>query len=147
MPTAQDEVDRLLDHLRSSGARLTQPRRAIVAAMLAADDHPTAEDLAAAIHTERPEIHRSTVYRNLDALESAGIVDHVHLGHGRAVYHLVEDRHLHLVCDVCARVTHVPEAVLGPVRATLLVEYGFRVDSRHFPIPGLCTDCAATVEG
>ena len=39
-------------------------------------------------------IARRLRYRTLDALEEIGVIDHVHLGHGRAVYHLIDDPHV-----------------------------------------------------
>ena len=48
-----------------------------------------------------PTVDRSTIYRNLTALEEAGIVFHAHLAHGPSVYHLAEDEelHAHVVCE------------------------------------------------
>ncbi len=62
-------------------------------------------------------MHESTVYRFLDELERLGVVDHVHLGHGPAVYHLASDAHHHLVCDRCGAVEEVPEALFADLRA------------------------------
>jgi len=116
----------------------------LVEALVEADNHHvTAEDLVAASHRSAPAVHRSTVYRTLDALEEAGVVEHVHLGHGRAVYHLTDDRHHHLVCDRCGAVVEVPEAVVGSLRDDLTERYGFVVSGRHFALPGVCRACAA----
>lgn len=145
--TASDALGRadvILQQLRSDGSRLTASRRALVEALVLADDHHvTADDLVAAVHRSAPAVHRSTVYRTLDALEQAGVVEHVHLGHGRAVYHLTDDRHHHLVCDRCGAVIEVPEAVVAPLRDELADGYGFVVSGRHFALPGVCRACAA----
>jgi len=134
----------ILERLRSEGSRLTAARRALVEALVEADDHHvTADDLVAAVHRSAPAVHRSTVYRTLDALEQAGVVEHVHLGHGRAVYHLTDDRHHHLVCDRCGAVVQVPETVVAPLRDELVDGYGFMVNGRHFALPGVCRACAA----
>ena len=139
-----DGAQELLDRLRAGGLRITAARRALVEALVAAGDagHATADDLADAVHRTHPDLHRSTVYRTLDALEQAGVVVHVHLGHGSAVYHLAEDRHLHLVCDACGDVVEVPESVLGPLRRRLATGFGFRLDAGHFALPGRCAACA-----
>ncbi len=145
--TASDALGRadvILQQLRSDGSRLTASRRALVEALVLADDHHvTADDLVAAVHRSAPAVHRSTVYRTLDALEQAGVVEHVHLGHGRAVYHLTDDRHHHLVCDRCGAVIEVPEAVVAPLLEELADGYGFVVSGRHFALPGVCRACAA----
>ena len=141
-------VGTILHQLRSDGSRLTAARRALVEALVEADDHHvTADDLVAAVHRSAPAVHRSTVYRTLDALEQAGVVEHVHLGHGRAVYHLTDDRHHHLVCDRCGTVVEVPEGVVAPLRDELADGYGFVVSGRHFALPGVCRACAALIPG
>jgi len=136
-PRAVDRASSILQQLRADGTRITAARRALVAALVdAADHHVTADDLV-------DTVHRSTVYRTLDALEQAGVIEHVHLGHGRAVYHLSDDRHHHLVCDRCGAVIQVPEAVVAPLRDQLSAGYGFVVNGRHFALPGVCRACAA----
>ena len=132
----------ILDRLRAAGGRVTGPRRAVVAALLAADDHVTADDLAAAVQAADPDIHLSTVYRTLDALEQLGVVDHVHLGHGRAVYHLADDPHQHLVCEACGDVIEVPDDLFAEVAQQVRRAYGFRLRPNHFAVVGRCEGCA-----
>ncbi|CAA9227792.1 MAG: hypothetical protein AVDCRST_MAG76-1062 [uncultured Acidimicrobiales bacterium] len=143
-----DRAAAILQQLRADGTRITAARRALVTALVDADDHHvTAEDLVDSVHRSTPAVHRSTVYRTLDALEQAGVVEHVHLGHGRAVYHLSGDRHHHLVCDRCGAVVQVPEALVAPLREQLADAYGFVVNGRHFALPGVCAACAALTPG
>ena len=138
-----DRLDRILDRLRENGGRITTARRALVTALVEAEGHVTADDLAELVQRSHPDVHRSTIYRTLDALEDLDVVDHVHLGHGRAVYHLSDDRHHHLVCDRCGSVVQVPEAVVAPLRDQLVDGYGFVVNGRHFALPGVCRACSA----
>jgi len=121
---------------------MTVARRALVEALVAARAHVTADDLAETVRAAHPAVHRSTVYRTLDALEQAGVVEHVHLGHGRAVYHLIEDRHLHLVCEGCGVVVEVPVGMALRLQDELVAAYGFTVDAGHFALPGRCRACS-----
>jgi Fur family transcriptional regulator, ferric uptake regulator len=100
----------------------------------------TAEDLAARL----PEVHVSSVYRALAVLEEEGVVAHVHLGHGPAVYQLAEeaDAVRHLVCDVCGLDVVVPSGVFSPLRRRLERDYGFVLDADHFAVVGRCVACA-----
>jgi Fe2+ or Zn2+ uptake regulation protein len=136
-----DRRPNVLAALRSQGGRLTAARRALIDALLGADSHVTADDLADAVHARHPEVHRSTIYRTLDALEQAGIVDHVHLGHGRAVYHLADDTHQHLVCDSCGHVIEVPDALFDDLATRLRKGYGFTIRPHHFAVLGRCRAC------
>src|SRR4051794_19986944 len=135
--------DRILAQLRADGGRVTTARRSLITALLDADDHVTADDLAATVQTAHPDVHRSTISRTLDALERLGVVDHVHLGHGRAVYHLARDAHHHLVCDRCGKVVEVPAELFDGLRGRLADDFGFDLEPRHFAVTGRCRDCAA----
>ncbi|MDE3087276.1 MAG: transcriptional repressor, partial [Acidobacteriota bacterium] len=124
---ADDErVETLLARLRRSGGRVTSARRSLLVALLEAEGHHlTAQDLAEAVQRAAPDVHLSTVYRALESLEEKGIVAHTHLGHGRAVYHLADEPHQHLVCERCQAVVEVPDDVFAELATTLEGAYGF----------------------
>jgi Fe2+ or Zn2+ uptake regulation protein len=92
-------------------------------------------------------VNISTVYRTLDALEEIDVVDHVHLGHGRAIYHLADEVHQHLVCERCEKVEELPAPKLRSFLGMLDRDFGFEVDRGHFAIVGLCRSCRATQDG
>lgn len=138
----RDTAAPILALLRANGGRVTTSRRAILETFLAAGAHVTAEALTAQVQATQPDVHESTVYRFLDELEKLGVVDHVHLGHGPAVYHLVTDAHQHLVCESCGLVVEVPASSLAPLRGSLRSTHGFEIDVRHFALQGRCRDCA-----
>ena len=134
-------IDQIEARLAASGRRRTAPRRAIVQMLVGAKGHVTADELAVDVQRRFPSVNISTVYRTLDALEELGIVDHVHLGHGRAVYHLTDEDHQHLYCERCERIVELPAAKLRAFLSSIDREYGFEVDRRHFAIVGRCRRC------
>lgn len=136
-----DQVASILDRFSAAGGRRTASRQAIVEVVVGAGSHVTAEEIAAAVQARFPSVNLSTVYRTLEALEELRVVDHVHLGHGRAVYHLTDESHQHLFCEHCERVQEVPIAKLRPLFTLLEREYGFELDRRHFAIVGRCRSC------
>ncbi len=138
---AREQAEPILGMLRAQGGRVTTSRRAILEALLAVGGHVTAEGLTARVQAVQPDVHESTVYRFLDELERLGVVDHVHLGHGPAVYHLATDTHHHLVCDGCGTVVEVPEELFGDLRGRLQTEFGFTLQPRHFAVTGRCSAC------
>ena len=134
--------DRIVSLIRDQGGRVTTARRALVTALVEAHGHVTAEDLATMVQRAQPDVHLSTIYRSLDALERIGVVDHVHLGHGRAVYHLTDEPHQHLVCDLCGAVVEVPDATFADLGDTLRRRYGFTIRPSHFAVLGRCRACS-----
>ncbi len=133
--------------LREHGGRLTTSRRLLVEALFAGGDHKTAEELAAAVQVRAPDVHLSTIYRNLDELERLGVLVHSHLGHGPASYHLAAEAHGHLVCERCGGTIEVGEEIFGTLVRAARTRHGFVVDTRHFAISGMCAACAAAGGG
>ncbi len=134
-------IEHYLELLREDGGRITAGRRSIVTAFLQAGGHVTAEELAATVQIAHPDIALSTVYRTMETLQELGAVEHVHLGHGAAVYHVSGEGHHHLVCEECGRVVEVPDALFAAFATRIDEEFGFRVEARHFALPGRCDRC------
>lgn len=140
----EEQTNALVQKLREAGVRLTTPRRAVIEALLVLQTHPTAEDLVTEIARHYPDIHRSTIYRTLDALSDAGLVNHVHLGHGGAAYHLAGTHdQLHVVCSSCDAVGHADSSVLEQAKVVIEESTGFTITPGHFAIPAVCSKCRA----
>lgn len=138
-------TEQILAQLKTAGVRLTTPRRAVIEGLLLLDLHPSAEDLVVHVSANYPEIHRSTVYRTLDALSDAGVVDHVHLGHGGAAYFLVDsDERLYVVCSECDAIAQVELSIMDEPKQAILANTGFLIQPGHFAIPGLCAACSVS---
>jgi Fe2+ or Zn2+ uptake regulation protein len=140
-PRLDRRVEEILTRFTAAGGRRTASRQAIVEAVVGASGHLTAEQIADEVQARFPSVNLSTVYRTLDALEELRVVDHVHLGHGRAVYHLTDQAHQHLFCESCERVEEIPVTKLQPLFGMLERQYGFELDRRHFAIVGRCRSC------
>jgi Fe2+ or Zn2+ uptake regulation protein len=121
---------------------LTKARRALLDTLAGTSEHLTADELLDLVRRAEPDVHRATVYRTLETLADLGIIEHTHLGHGPAVYHLSDDLHQHLVCEVCGKVTEVPVSLMRSVERRLLDDYGFEMRPLHFAIVGRCRRCA-----
>jgi Fur family ferric uptake transcriptional regulator len=132
-------VTHALDLLRAEGRRVTTARRTIIELLGGADDHLTADDIARRVHYAHPEIHVSTVYRTLESLETWGLVEHVHRGHGASFFHLAES-HPHLVCERCGRVFDVPAYEFSALVCRVREVYGFDLDIAHNALMGICSD-------
>ena len=136
-------VETQIQELKKLGLKVTTARRAILEVLIEGPSHQSAEDITERISGMYPEIHMSTVYRTLDTLEEFGIIDHVHLGHGRAVYHLGDDPHQHLVCEKCGKVTEVPNAIFSTLEKILVDSYEFNMRQNHFAVLGKCIACSS----
>jgi Fur family transcriptional regulator, ferric uptake regulator len=138
-PLRFHDLDEAVAVLRERGLRLSTPRRMVLEALFAADGPVSAEHLATGLNLDL-----ASVYRNLEALEANGVVQHVHLGHGPGLHALVgpAGEREHLYCERCGAVRAVSPGELDPVRAQIRERFGFEARFTHFAIAGVCADCA-----
>jgi Fur family ferric uptake transcriptional regulator len=143
-PLEFEDIDDVLAALRERGHRISAARRLVLEALFAAEGPVSAQFIAAGLDGEQAELDRTSVYRNLEQLEQLGVVRHVHLGHGPSLYHLVgEGEKEYLACEVCGRVTSVEPAELDSLREEVRSRFGYEARFGHFPIVGLCRECAS----
>ena len=137
-------VEDILATLRAAGHRVSAPGAGVLDALFAADGPVSAEHIAGT----DASLERTSIYRNLERLEALGVVSHVHVGHGPGLYALARgvDRE-YLSCDRCGLVTTVDPAALDAVRTALHADFGHHARFSHFPIHGLCANCAEADEG
>lgn len=134
-------VDELVSKLRTSGVRITAPRRMVIDALVESGSHVTADDLLRRVRRSHPEVSTSSIYRTMELLTDHGVVQHVHLGHGPAQYHLADEHHAHLVCNRCGAVTELDPDVSAPFAERVAQELGFELDLGHFALTGWCARC------
>jgi Fur family transcriptional regulator, ferric uptake regulator len=131
-------LDEAIREMRRRGLRLSTSRRLILEALFSTEGPVSAEHVARA-----RAIDVASVYRNLDTMERHGLVHHVHLGHGPGLYVLVGRGELeYLFCERCGAVRAASPGELDPVRAKIEELFGYGARFTHFPIVGVCAQCA-----
>jgi Fur family peroxide stress response transcriptional regulator len=126
---------------RAQGLPLTVQRRTILEVLAGRTDHPSADQVFAAVRKRMPDVSRTTVYRVLDTLVRLGLaVKTAHPG-ASVRFDPRTERHHHLVCTDCERVIdlHAPE--LDALRLPDTRRLGFEVDDFSLHIRGLCAAC------
>jgi Fur family ferric uptake transcriptional regulator len=127
--------------LRERGLRMTAARRLVVEGLYAAGRPVTAEELASGMYGRFPRADLASVYRNLETLEDAGLVHHMHLGHGPGLYAPTGRAGECVACERCGRSEAVPPRSLAGVRAAVRAAVGYEPSFAHFPLMGLCPGC------
>lgn len=137
------DVESAVEALRARGMRISSARRLVLEALYAADAPISAEQIADGLAGRLPRSDLASVYRNLETLEQVGLVRHSHLGHGPGLYMPTGAREReYLVCDSCSAVKAVEPSEMDAVRALIHERFGYEARFSHFPILGLCADCA-----
>jgi Fur family ferric uptake transcriptional regulator len=140
-PGTTQNVSDVLALVRERGGRVTSARRFVLEAIFEAKNHQTAEEVALVVQRRAPDVHISTIYRNLDDLQELGIVVHSHLGHGPSTYHLAATAHGHLVCAECHDVIEAPVDLFAGLSESSKKRFGFTIDPLHFAMLGRCRNC------
>jgi Fur family ferric uptake transcriptional regulator len=128
--------------LRARGLRVSAARRLVLEALYTAEGPVSAEAVAGGLDGALPPSDLGSVYRNLETLEEAGLVQHVHLGHGPGLYAVAGRHRGWAVCDACDRRVALADHALRRIRDVVVETTGFDARFAHFPIAGLCPDCS-----
>ncbi len=134
------------------GGRLTGPRRAILDFFHRQKGHFTAEEVFANLIKNYPGLGIATVYRNLSALSSSGVLNRFDFGDGKSEYEL-SDRHKgghhhhHLVCSNCGKIIEYDDFIdeeksfFNKLEKTLCSKYNFFIKGHSLYFYGLCDKC------
>jgi len=141
VPADHGFINQVLDLLRARGGRATPARRLLLEVLVRSHGHRSAEELAAEVHAQAPEVNLTTIYRNLDELERLGIVDRTRLAHGPATFHLASAAHGHLACEQCGAMTEIPGEAFNQLAKAAERLQGFVIRPSHFAVSGRCVDC------
>jgi Fur family ferric uptake transcriptional regulator len=133
------EID---ERLRRGGVRVSEPRRAVIDALLASHGHISSEELALELRHRGPRVSLSTVYRCLRRLVDAGIAREIRVGDtSRFEIAVGRDAHDHLVCSACGRIVEFDRDHLGEHVRRIATEYGFSTTSPRVQISSTCAAC------
>jgi Fur family ferric uptake transcriptional regulator len=128
--------------LRAAGQKVTPQRMLILGCVRHAEGHITAPQILDEVRRSYPFVDASTVYRTLASAKELRLVSETNLGSGDNLYEwLGGNRHHHMICRVCSRVSDLEEHHLDVLVSTLERETGFHADLDHIAIFGVCAEC------
>ena len=126
----------------SGGIRSTRQRAAIGALLDKLDEFRSAQELHDELRRRGEGIGLTTVYRTLQQMAAAGVVDALRTDTGEAVYRRCsDDHHHHLVCRVCGSTVEVQGDQVEKWATEVAREHGFSDVSHTIEIFGLCDVC------
>lgn len=133
--------------LKETGQRLTPQRLMVLSAVRHADGHITVAEIIEQVKVSYPYIDVSTVYRTLGALKEMRLITETDMGESESKYEWLEqERHHHLICRGCDRVTLLDHKHVKSLGAEILAGNEFQADLDHFAIFGLCQECRLKAE-
>lgn len=136
-------MDEIYSTLRSSGFRLTAPRRAIIQTIIDADGWQRPQEILSQARVHCPSLGLVTVYRTLSLLSDLGYIRRVHLERGCHGYAHTELSHgHHVVCRNCHQTLEFSGLEeFSSVIERVSVNTGYLIEDHLLELLGLCPDC------
>lgn len=134
-------LEKLLEELKKSHLRVTEPRIAILRVLLEEHGPFTAEEIHKCIPKKMCDL--ATIYRTLASLEKTGIIRRCEFGDGSARYELSEHEnhhHHHVICKVCKAVEVLDDCELNEL-AQYAQKRGFTEVTHSLEFFGVCPNC------
>ena len=139
-------------YLRDHNLPVTQQRDAIAETIFFGKAHLSVGDIERALRSRGSQVGKATIYRTLDLLLLAGVVEEHDFGEGFKRYEPLAARshHEHLICKECGKVVEFSSERLERMKSLIADQYGFRYHHHRLEIYGICRGCqrrdAATLE-
>ncbi|VEG40161.1 Fe2+/Zn2+ uptake regulation protein [Mycolicibacterium flavescens] len=129
----------------SMGVRATRQRAAIADLLENVDEFRSAQELHDELRRRGEGIGLTTVYRTLQQMAAAGVVDTLRTDTGESVYRRCsEDHHHHLVCRACGSTVEIQGGDVETWTADIARQHGFSDISHTIEIFGVCGQCTTT---
>lgn len=103
--------------------------------------HPTAKEVYNQVREKCPNISLGTVYRNLSNLSESGMIKHIAVSDGCDRYDGRLDRHFHLICKCCGKVTDVETDGYSDIERLAEENTAYKVDEIDIVMRGVCPRC------
>jgi Fe2+ or Zn2+ uptake regulation protein len=138
----------ILRQLSLEGHRVTQPRRAVVRALLDGAAYSSPGEVHTRAKRYCPTVGLVTVYRTLDLLSEKGIARRIHANDGCHGYAVAsQGHHHHLVCRKCGATVEFEGCDLSSMFDRVSHETGYMIEDHLLELVGLCESCGLTVGG
>ena len=132
--------EKLAAYLADRNLKQTGPRREVIEFFLNARPHLSAEELHALMKRSGSQASLATIYRTLNLLKDAGLVEQRSFTEGHYVFEILdpEAHHDHLVCLDCNAVTEFHNQIIEQQQVAIAQQQGFELSSHHHVLFGHC---------
>jgi Fur family ferric uptake transcriptional regulator len=128
----------------TGGTRATRQGAAVWDLLENLEECRSAQELHDELRRRGEGVGLTTVYRRLQSLAAAGLVDTLRTENGESVYRRCsQQHHHHLVCRQCGATVEVQGSRVEAWAAEVARENGFSNVSHTIEIFGLCAECSA----
>ena len=139
----KSELDLFKTFLKENQFKCTPERETILKTVFATHRHFDADELVDLLRRKHKKISRATVYRTLDLMAKAGLVQGMELGKSRKMYEhtLGHKHHDHLICEECGRTIEFDDGVIELLQQKVCERLNFQARGHNLRIFGRCERC------
>jgi len=132
----------IVHQLSQAGYRITQPRRAVIRALLEDEGYASPSEVRQRARLYCPTVGLVTVYRTLDLLSELGFVRRIHAEDGCHGYATANHGHNHhLICRRCGAAVEFQGCDLSPFLARISQQTGYKIEDHLLELVGVCALC------
>ena len=121
--------------------RLTRQRRVILEELRRLGVHPTADEIYQIVRQRLPRISLGTVYRNLDILSRAGVIQSLDGAGSPRRFDGTVERHYHIRCVDCGRVEDATRRTYAMVEDAIRGSTHYEILDHSLAFVGVCPQC------
>lgn len=127
------------------GARTTRQGQAVLRVARSSSRFRSAQEIHAALRASGETVGLTTVYRHLQSLVDAGVLDTLRTHGGELLYRYCssDEHHHHLVCERCGGTVEIEATEMEGWVEAAAAAHGYASTSHTLEIFGLCADCQA----
>lgn len=116
----------VVPHLRDHGIQPSAQRVAVASYVLTTNEHPSADQVWAAVRARFPMVSRATVYNTLNLLVTKGLLRELVLAEGRSVFDPNLDAHHHFIDEATGAIHDVPWNAIKVSNVSALTDFDVR---------------------
>lgn len=127
--------------LRNKNIKVTPQRLAIYSVLYNTTSHPSAEKIYQSLQITHPTMSLATVYKTLDALKEADLVQELTTGSEFSRYDANVTSHPHAICLICGDVCDLHTDTTKHFFDQIQKETDFELESCQMYFYGKCPNC------
>lgn len=138
----QEALKTFKAYLTTNSLKLTQQRLMIFKVFMSNEGTATPDTIHRHVQEMDSSISRSTIYRTIKHLQTAGIARRIHQGDGIPHYEPMGDHHSQMVCERCGKRIPLSNPYIDCLQQETARQQGFTMFRFQLEIYGLCSTCS-----
>ena len=132
--------NQLEQYLSKAGLKQSKQRNLVIDAFLEMNDHVSAEELFTYVKDKDVAAGMATIYRTLNLLKDAGLVEQKQFQEGKAVFEVSRpnEHHDHLICLTCDRVIEFENTQIERLQQQIADSHGIKLTHHSLDLFGTC---------